>query len=344
MLARTGYNWGDADAFGFRPVRIQNDDLKWETTASLNIGVDFEILDGRIGGSMEVYRSKTSDLLLLRQIPFTSGFNSVLTNVGVKTNQGVEFSISTFNITPNSPGDFSWSTDFNIFTNKEKIVELAQGKVDDIGNRRFIGQPATVFYDFDKVGIWQIGQEAEAVANNSAVGAVRVASTNPEDRIIVGTDVPNIIAGMTHRFAYKGFDLAIVANARLGHTIQSTFHGGGIFHSARGNHLVTDYWTADNPGAEFPRPHAGLQQPFYGSTLRYFDGSFVKIQSINFGYLFGAGITDNLGLNSLRLFVNVTNPYVFSSYVQKYHGLDPETSMSSIPQARTIMGGWSFNF
>ncbi len=345
VLARTSYNWGGgASAFGFRPVRIQNDDLKWETTATFNAGVDFEVLEGRIGGSLEFYRSRTSDLLLLREIPWTTGFGSVLTNVGVKTNTGIEFSISTFNITPSSPGGFSWSTDFNIFTNEEKIVELAQGKVDDIGNRRFIGQPATVFYDFDKIGIWQVGEEAAAAANNSAVGGVRVASPNPEDRIIVGTDVPNVIAGMTHRFAYRGFDMSIVANARLGHTIQSAFHGGGIFHSSRGNHLVTDYWTVDNPNAEFPRPHAGLQQPYYGSTLRYFDGSFVKIQSVNFGYQVGPDVVSALGMNSLRFFVNITNPYVFSSYVQKYGGLDPETSMSSIPQARTIMGGWSINF
>lgn len=345
VLSRTSYNWGGgASAFGFRPVRIQNDDLKWETTSTFNVGVDYEILDGRIGGAVEFYRSETTDLLLLREIPWTTGFGSVLTNVGVKTNTGIEFSISTFNITPNSSGGFSWSTDFNLFTNAEKIVELAQGKVDDIGNRRFIGQPATVFYDFEKIGIWQIGEEAAAAANNSAVGGVRVASTNPEDRIIVGTDVPSLIGGMTHRFAFKGFDLAIVANARLGHTIQSAFHGGGIFHTGRGNHLVTDYWTADNPNAEFPRPHGGLQQPFYGSTLRYFDGSFVKIQSINLGYLVDQDLVSSLGMNSLRLFVNVTNPYVFSSYVQKYGGLDPETSMSPIPQARTIMGGWSINF
>lgn len=345
VLSRSSYNWGGgASAFGFRPTRIQNDDLKWETTSTFNVGVDYEVLEGRIGGSVEFYSSRTTDLLLLREIPWTTGFGSVLTNVGIKSNTGFEFSVSTFNITPSSTGGFSWSTDLNLFTNVEKIVELAQGKVDDIGNRRFIGQPATVFYDFEKIGIWQLGEEAAARANNSAVGGVRVASTNPEDRIIVGTDVPSLIGGMTHRFAFKGFDLAIVANARLGHTIQSAFHGGGIFHTSRGNHLVTDYWTADNPNAEFPRPHAGLQRPYYDSTLRYFDGSFVKIQSINLGYMVDQNIASSLGMNSLRLFINVTNPYVFSSYVQKYGGLDPETSMSPIPQARTIMGGWSIIF
>ncbi|MEX2364800.1 MAG: TonB-dependent receptor, partial [Balneolaceae bacterium] len=332
------------DAFGFRPVRMPNEDLSWETTSTFNAGVDYEILSGRVTGSLELYHSRTSDLLLLRQIPWTSGYGSIMTNVGVKTNQGFEFSVSAHTIAPDSPGGISWTTDFNIFTNKEKIVELAQGKVDDIGNRRFIGQPANVFYDFEKVGIWQVGQEEEAAANNSMVGGVRVASPDPEDRVIVGTDVPSIITGMTNRFAYRGFDLSIVANARFGHTIQSAFHGGGIFHSGRGNHLVTDYWTEDNPDAEFPRPHGGLQQPYYYTTLRYFDGSFIKIRAINFGYNFGTEITERLGVRSLRLFVNATNPFVFSEYVQKYHGTDPETSMDPIPQATTIMGGWNISF
>ena len=345
VLARTGYNWGgDAAAFGFRPTRMDNPDLRWESTATFNAGVDIEILEGRIGGSFEVYRSKTTDLLLLRELPWTSGFGSIMTNVGVKTNHGVEFSVSTFNIVPDSPRGFSWTTDFNIFTNTERIVELAQGKVDDIGNRRFIGEPADVFYDFERIGIWQVGQEEEAVANGSMVGGVRVASPDPEDRIIVGTEVPNIISGMTQRLAYRGFDLTVVANARFGHTIQSAFHGGGIFHSARGNHLVTDYWTEDNPNAEFPRPHAGLQQPHYMTTLRYFDGSFIKIRSINFGYQFGPGIIDRLGIRSLRLYVNIANPYVYSTYVRDYHGIDPETSMDPIPQAATIMGGWTIDF
>jgi TonB-linked SusC/RagA family outer membrane protein len=348
LLELTEYDFGGQPAFGYRPSSISNEDMTWESTHSINAGIDFELFAGRVGGSLEFYKSRTTDLLLERQLPTTSGFGSILTNVGVKSNTGIEFTLSTFNIAPQTIGDFSWTTDLNLFTNNEKIVELDQGKVDDVGNHRFIGYPAVVYYDYNKTGIWQLGEEELAEQYSSMVGGVKVEDVNgngridPDDRMILGSDVPDLIGGMTHRFGYKGFDLSVVAYARLGHILESTHHGRAT--DGRSNLFKHDYWTPDNPTNAYPRPHSGLQQPFFTSTLSYFDGSFVKIRSVNFGYNFSQNFTQRLGIQSLRFYVSVHNPVIFSSYISKHNGDDPENPTRNTPLSRNFLAGWNINF
>ncbi|MBC7891501.1 MAG: SusC/RagA family TonB-linked outer membrane protein, partial [Sphingobacteriaceae bacterium] len=148
VLGRTPYDFDGAAAFGYAPASIPNPDLRWETTTTFNAGLDFGILNNRVSGAVEFYQSNTTDLLLPKLLPITTGFTSILSNVGSKRNRGLEFSVSTLNVVPQKAGGFEWSTDLNLFTNKEEITELSQGKVDDVGNLRFIGQPAVVYYDF----------------------------------------------------------------------------------------------------------------------------------------------------------------------------------------------------
>ncbi|RZK46553.1 MAG: SusC/RagA family TonB-linked outer membrane protein, partial [Pedobacter sp.] len=197
-------------------------------------GTDWGILNDRVSGSVEVYRAQTTDLLLPQLLPITSGFGSILTNVGRTRNTGLEVSISSQNIVPVKEDGFSWSTDLNFFSNREEIVELSQGKVDDVGNARFIGEPQRVFYDFEKIGIWQTKDAALAASYNAKVGQIRVADRNnngvidPNDRTILGTDIPTLTGGMTNRFGYKNFDLSVVVFARFGNMIQSPIHRGAI--------------------------------------------------------------------------------------------------------------------
>ena len=350
LLTRTVYDFDGDAAFGYRPSSIRNNDLKWETTASLNIGVDFGFLSGRINGTVEVYKSKTTDLLLPQLLPITSGYGSILSNVGSKGNKGLEFSLSTLNITPKAEGGFEWSTDLNLFTNKEEILELSLGKVDDVGNARFIGHPATVYYDYVKLGIWQLGEEDAARQFDSSVGGVKVKDTNgngsidPDDRQIIGSDVPKLIGGMTHRFKYKGFDLSVLTFARFGSTIVSPVYGGFRFLSGRVNQYNVDYWTPDNPTNAFPRPNANLTDPYFGSTLRYFDGSFVKIRNINLGYNFPVAFSENIKIQSLRVYLSAQNPFVFSAYTSKYNGIDPENPTTSTPPFRTFLVGLNVKF
>lgn len=350
LLTRTQYDFDGSAAFGYRPFTIPNKDLKWETTASLNAGVDFGIFNNRITGSFEVYQSKTTDLLLPKLLPISGGFSSVLTNIGSKRNRGIEFNVSTVNITSGNGDGFEWSTDLNLFTNKEEIVELSQGKVNDVGNLLFIGQPAKVYYDFVKTGIWQLGEDAQAKQYGSIVGGIRVADLNkngvidPGDRKILGTDVPKLLGGMTNRFSFKGFDLSVLVFARFGNMIQSPFHGNFRFLSGRVNQYNIDYWTKTNPTNAYPQPNAGQESPIYGSTLSYISGSFVKVRNINLGYKFSSRITRSLLMQSLRFYVSVQNPFVFSPYTQDYNGIDPEFPTTSTPPSRQFLFGLNVKF
>lgn len=350
LVSRTVYDFDGSSAFGYRPSSIRNDGLKWETTASFNMGLDFGLLNNRITGAVEVYQSRTTDLLLPKVLPITSGFNSILSNVGVKRNSGFEVSLSTMNVVSADGNGFEWDTDLNLYSNQERIVELSQGKVDDVGNLRFIGHPAVVYFDFVKEGIWQLGQEEEARNYSSIVGGVRVKDVNgngvidPEDRQILGSDIPDLSGGLTNRFRYRGFDLSIFLFARLGGMIQSPEYGAFRFLSGRVNQYRVDYWTKDNPTNAFPQPNSNLETPYFGSTLRYFSGSFVKIRNINFGYNFGELVAGKIGAQSIRIYLSAQNPLVFAEYVSRFNGLDPENPTNSTPPSRVFLAGLNVRF
>lgn len=331
MLSRTTYDFGGTDAYGYRPSTLRNNNLKWESTTAANIGVDFGFLDNRISGAIEYYQSKTKDLLLDRVLPASGGFEKVLQNVGSTKNRGFEFSISTQNIKPNTEMGFSWSTDLNLSASKEKIVELSQGKIDDIGNSRFIGQPINVFYDYKKLGIWQLGEETEAAKYGSAVGQLKIQDTNnngkidANDKVILGKEMPSFTGGMTNRFSYKRFSFSALVVARFGNMIQSSLYSGNTFAlQGRYNNLDVNYWTKNNPTNDFPQPSFNRATPVYASALTYFDGSFVKIKNLSLGYSCPAWLTNRIAVHSLSVYASVQDPFTFAPYVSKYKGTDPE--------------------
>ena len=327
-LSRTTYSFGNNGAFGFRPNALVNPDLRWETTASSNIGLDYGLLNNRISGSIEVYEQDTYDLLMPRNLPYTSGFGSVLQNVGKSRNRGIEFAISTVNVDKGGENGFRWSTDFNINSNKEEIVEIYSGKNDDVGSLYFIGQPLTVYYDYEKLGIWQTDEAAEALKYKQKPGEIKVrdqnndGSINALDRVLLGSDIPKWSGGFTNRFSYKGVDLSIFIFSRQGSMIRSSLYTSGVNALAgRYNNLNVDYWTPNNPTNAFPRPNQNQENPLYSSTISYFDGSFTKIRNISLGYNVPAGFTNKLKMSSLRLYASAQNPFIFSQYGDN---LDPE--------------------
>ena len=334
LLGRTVYAWGNVGAYGYRPSTIGNPDLKWETSTSSNIGIDFSLWRGRVAGSIEFYQTNTTDLLLSDQLPTSIGFNAVTKNVGETRNRGVEISVSTVNV--NSAGGFKWTTDFAFTKNSEAIISLYNGAVDDLGNRWFIGKPLTAFYDYKKAGIWQTNEADLAKSFQSSVGQIKVQDTNgdgkttADDRVFLGSDIPNFSAGITNRFNYKGFDLSFFVYGRFGQTILSGFHRDNNQLAGRYQQIKVDYWTPNNPTNEFPQPKSNQEFPVYNSSLFYFDGTFVKVRNINFGYTFTSKVTQRLGMQSLRLFTSIQQPFIFSTYRSKYNGVDPETADGTI--------------
>lgn len=327
-LNRTTYSFGATGAFGYRPNALVNPNLRWETTATTNIGLDYGLLNNRISGSLELYEQDTYDLLMPRNLPFTSGYGSILQNVGKSRNRGIEFTVSTVNIDKGGDNGFKWTTDFNVNSNKEEIVEIYSGKNDDVGSLYFIGKPLTVYYDYEKLGIWQTDQAAEALTFKQKPGEIRVKDQNNDgainalDRVILGSDIPKWSGGFTNRFSYKGVDLSVFVFTRQGSMIRSSLYTSGVNALAgRYNNLNVDYWTPNNPTNAFPRPNQNQENPLYSSTISFFDGSFTKIRNISLGYNIPVALTNKLKMSSLRLYASAQNPFIFSRYGDN---LDPE--------------------
>ena len=351
LLSRTSYGWNNTSAFGYRPNTIGNPDLRWETSATANIGIDFSFLRGRVQGSLELYETNTTDLLLSDQLPGSIGFNAVTRNVGQTRNRGFEVGVTTINM--NTAGGFRWSTDLTFTKNSEAIVSLYNGKIDDLGNRWFIGQPLNSYYDYKKIGIWQ-KNEAEQAAKfypgdksnplGAGVGQIKVQDTDGNgtitaaDRVLLGSDIPDFSFGITNRFAYKGFDFSFFLYARVGQMILSGFHQDRNQLAGRYQQIKVDYWTPNNPTNEFPRPFSTQEFPQYNTTLIYFDGTFVKLRNINFGYTFSPKIAKKMGMESLRLFTSIQQPKIWSEYRSKYNGIDPEATVTSSGNGLTSVG------
>ena len=348
LLSRTVYAWGTTAAFGQRPSTIGNPDLKWESSLTKNIGIDFSILKGRVYGSIEAYQVNTTDLLLADQLPSSIGFTSVTRNVGETQNKGIELSITTVNV---DKGGFKWSSDIVFTKNNEQIISLYNGKVDDPGNRWFIGKPLTAFFDLKKDGVWQLNEADAAKAYGSRVGQIKVndnngrgtdglltgqpdGKINADDRVFQGSEIPDWSGGITNRFSYKGIDFSFILYARIGQTILSGFHANNNALAGRYQQIKVDYWTPNNPTNEFPQPNKDQEFPVNNQTLFYFDGSFVKLRNINFGYTLPSEITKKLGIESMRIFSSIQQPKIWSEYRDKYNGVDPEVN-----EAQNVGGG-----
>lgn len=332
LLARSSYAWNTSAAFGYLPNSIGNPDLRWESSTTANLGLDFSVFQGRVNGSLEYYNTTTSDLLAPQPLPTSTGFGGFITNIGKTRNKGVELTLQTVNV---DRDNFRWSTDWSFMRNREAILELANGKVDDIAAARFIGQPLSVFFDLEKIGIWQTSELDEATKYGYKPGEIKIKDQNNDgkidanDRIILGTAVPDWAGGITNRIEFKGFDFSFFVFARMGQMLRSRFHDtfNGLY--GRYNNLKVDYWTPNNPTNDFPRPNQNQESPRNASSMAYFDGSFVKVRNINLGYTFSKKMASSLRMESLRLYTSIQQPLIFATYRSKYKGIDPETQIDA---------------
>lgn len=331
-LEGTAYAYGESTALGFGLNEIPNSDLGWEVSKTIDIGLDYGLFNGRISGALDYYSTKTTDILLNRSLPYTSGYESILQNIGATASSGLEFNVNAYIL--DNPDGLSWDVGFNIAGLKEEITELALkdengNSIDDVGNQWFIGQPINVFYDYEKIGIYQTSEEALAnSAEGKVPGEIKLKDQDgdgvitPDDRIILGSDVPDFYGGITNNFSYKGFDFSFFFYFRQGQMIRSRFHDSNNSLFGRYNNLDVDYWTVDNPTNAYPRPNENQESARNASTMSYFDGSYVKLRNVSLGYNFPKSITEKLKLSNLRLYVAGQN--LFS--ITDYDTFDPESS------------------
>lgn len=339
-LSTVNYNFGTTGSTGLLVTNLANEDLRWESTTQFNTGIDFGFLKQRIIGSIDFYTQETNDILLGMSLPRSNGAGSIVVNAGKTKGHGLELNLSTVNVELSN--SFRWTTEFTFSYNRNEIVELQNPELkQDVGNGWFVGEPLTVIYDVKKVGIWQNDDAAALAAQTTPkqfVGQVRVQDLNGDnkidasDRQIIGNFEPKWIGGFSTAFSFKGFELSAVFYGRMGMYVgvpYVTADGGAqgfpMFMQSRRNQLKVDYWTPTNATNEFPRPDASTDRFPFGSTLGYVDGSFIKIRTINLSYDFASDMLSKVGINSLRLFVNVLNPFVlYSPFVKEGYGPDPE--------------------
>ena len=347
-LTRTLYNFGDNSGYGFRPNQLANPELRWESSATANLGLDFGLMQGRITGSFEVYNTNTTDLLLERQLPITSGFNSVFENIGETRNRGWELGLTTRNI---ATGDFSWETNLILFGNKEEIVDLYGTGEDDVGNEWFIGEPLTVWYDYEKIGIWQLGEEDAASVYAQVPGEIKIRDQdensiiNQDDKVILGSDMPRLTVSLGSRLEYKGIDFSFMLLGVFGHTVFNDYLIARTTLQGRYNNLNVDYWTESNPTNEHPKPDGSREYPLYTDTRGYYPGDFFKIKNVQLGYNVPRTPLTNIGVKKLRVYLNLDTFFIWS-HLQD--GLDPEkyggNISADVPSTRMYSFGLMVDF
>ncbi|MBD2757055.1 TonB-dependent receptor [Spirosoma validum] len=339
-------------AFGFDEVpvpaytfsrNVGNALLGWELSNTTNIGLDFGLFNGRLNTSIDYYDTRTSDLLLDRGLPPTTGVTTVKQNIGKTRNRGIEVTLGSTNIrTPN----LSWTSNVTFTKNKEEITELVTGG-NDIGNGWFIGQPINVFYDYEKQGIWQTSEadQAAKLSPTQLPGEIKVKDQNGDgkidavnDRIILGNNRPKWSGGFDNTVKFKGFDLNVFLYARVGQMINSDrsarFDAQGVGNSTAG----LDYWTPENPTNAYPRPNknGGLK---YLSTLGYVDGTFARIRNITLAYNVPATLLRSKVIRGVRVYVTGKNLFTFTKL-----DYDPERGGSeNFPMTKLYVLGLNVN-
>jgi len=337
------YNFGATSySTGFYVSQLPNPDLGWEFSKTWNVGLDFTILKNRLSGTVEYYVTNTENVLLGLSLPPTSGVGSITSNIGTTQNKGFEFTLNGTII--NNKNGWTWDAGVNFYTNQNTLTSLASGQTRDEGNWWFVGHNINSIFDYEKQGLWQDKEPFlttyEPGGNPGMIKVKYTGTFNPDgsptraigpaDRQIIDVD-PDFQGGFNTHVSYKGFDLGIVGMFRSGGILFSTIHGSNGYLnllSGRRNNIDVDYWTPTNTGAKYPKPGGivSSDNPKYGSTLSYFDGSFMKVRTITLGYDFNHSLIKSSAGVKLRGYFTVQNPFVLFSPFTKESGLDPESN------------------
>ena len=317
--------------------QLANPNLKWETTRQWNVGVEASLFNGRLTFELDYYNKYTYDLLLSTPIPGKTGFSSTYSNVGAMSNKGVEFQITSKNI---STKDFEWTTTFNISHNANKIEKLpvSFSQYDRDWVRLEEGKPMYSFWLYKQ--LYVDPETGNAVYDDvDKDGKITVA-----DRQIVGNAWPDFTGGLNNTFRYKGFDLGLFFYFSVGNDVfnMNRFfqeHGGmrgtnwGLLKSQM------DRWQKPGGITDIPRastlPNAdGSYNNGFASSRFLEDGSFLRLRTLSFGYTLPKAVVRRIGVENLRAYVNVTNLFTITGY----SGADPEGNTAADYTHGTVQG------
>lgn len=355
------------------PVQVANPDIKWEQTATTDIGIDIGLLKSRVEITADYYNKKTTNLLLYINVPQTSGYSSLLRNVGSVQNRGFEFSLTSRNIVSSV---FTWESILNFSTNKNKVLDIGTNKeiyAGDLSGNIFlgggtsgiirVGQPIGTFYGYIFDGIWQTQDEIDKSETEQPVvpGDPKYRDLDGDksltgiDRAIIGQALPKFIYGFTNNFKYGRFGLAIFIQGVYGNKIfnenrYEIENGFPIFNKLA--YVATDSWTGPNTSNTLPSVVSTYRRGAGFSSEMLENGSFLRVKTVTLSY--------DLPLNKLSSAFKTASVYVTAQNLltfTKYSGYDPEvnsfdnsnqlslgTDYNAYPNYRTFLAGVRFSF
>lgn len=333
-----------------------NSKLRWEKTSTWDGGIDIGLLQNRILLSVDGYSRRSSDLVGERSIPLENGFFSSTLNWAEVTNKGIEFNITTRNI---STKDFKWTTNFNISKNINKVEKIQVRE--DATRPSLQGYSVNALFGFKTAGLdadgypllWKDGKKVpikDFFKLSSYWGIPELVATNLSNKEIrdsysyMGNSDPKFSGGFINTFMYKGFTLNISMNIVLKQTVkEDPFYSMTQFdRSINTTTKVNQIWSPSNPNGTYPAivsPETGggnrAEEYFFmqgaGQSINVFrdldiwykDISYVRVSNIRLSYDFPSGTLQKAGVKSLRLNLEALNPFVFGTSFNGY--FDPET-------------------
>jgi TonB-linked SusC/RagA family outer membrane protein len=325
---------------GIAPSTISNQDLSWEKTTSFDIGLDFGFLNDRIYGSLEYFKSTTTDLLLAVQIPSALGFTNALTNIGEVVNKGIEISVTSRNLT----GVLNWTTDFNFSTIDNEVTKLGPSgdpilSSGGAGNRHItkIGEPIGSYYGYQTDGIYQ--NQAE-IDNSGIVDQIATPQPgdfkwvdvnndgfiNSADRTTIGNYLPDFTYGINNRFEYNNFEFSFLLQGVEGNEVLNLTRR----HMGNGEANYNSYSEWNNRWRSEAEPGNGLipranrqtgnsnNRP---SNYQVEDASYLRLRNVTLAYTIPENSL-NGKLDRLRLYLSGTNLFTKTDYL----GFNPEVN------------------
>ncbi|WP_420458596.1 SusC/RagA family TonB-linked outer membrane protein [Neolewinella sp.] len=311
--------------------RLGNPDLQWEKTQQFDVGFNLALFNYRVNLEMDYYYKLTTDLLLGRPIPQSTGFGSILDNIGEVSNRGVEVLLNTQNVTGPT---FNWSSTLNFSYNKNRIEKLGENDEDIFpgpywvsGSQTIlrVGESLSSFWGYRRLGTWGTDEVEEA----SEVGAVPGEAKRSEEQTIIGKGLPNWNGSFINNFSYGNFDLTVDLQFVLGVDIMQQYYHSTEDRSGIANGLrtiLTEGWTPENQNTMVQeiRNQAYAGQNSQVDDHWIVDGSYLRGNAFTLGYNLPGLSADRFGLGSLRVYVSAQNLFVATS--DEFQGLDPEAT------------------
>ncbi|MEM6630617.1 MAG: TonB-dependent receptor [Bacteroidota bacterium] len=329
---------------GSAPTQVPNPDLTWENNESSNIGLDFGFFNERLTGTAEVYRRTSRDMLLNRPLSATSGFTSVLRNLGDMKNEGIELTV---NAKPFAGRRFNWDIDFNISFNRNEILSLADTTEIPNGIQVWrVGEPIRSWFlpqwagvnPADGTPLWADGE-----------GGVTGTWEDAPDQI-VGNAEPDFIVGLTNTLTFNRLSLSFFFYAVQGHEVYDVTRffidsDGANFGENRPVYAA-DRWRQPGDVAERPQALVGGNNNGNNNSTRYlFDGSYIRLRNVVLGYVLPTSWTKTLSLSNIRVYAQGQNVLTITDYP----GWDPElaeagTEFFRYPSSRSYTFGIDVGF